>query len=109
MVLEHVITSQTLILSDHIVDELIAYLKLIRPKISQKWVRGLREHLQQYCYEYDLSIEVNLRDPHDNPIVALALTQNAFVVSGDKDLLEHTEGAKMVVLSVSEYQELFVA
>lgn len=107
VVFEDIIMSQTLVLSDHIVDELIAYLKIVRPKLSQKWVRALREQLIKYCYEYDINA-ADSRDPQDNPILALALTQNAFIVSGDRDLLEYEADARIAVLSSAAYAELFV-
>lgn len=107
-VLEDIIASHTLVLSDHIVDELIAYLRIIRPKIPQKWLRALREQLQRHCYEYDVDFDIDSRDPKDNLVIALAVTQGAFIISGDKDLLEYNSNAPVVILSTGEYKELFL-
>jgi len=108
-VLEQIIASHTLVLSDYIVDELVAYLKITRPKVAQKWIRGLRDGLQNYCYEYDADSTVGLRDPKDNPILALARSQHAIIVTGDRDLLEHSADSKVAILSIAEFEELLLS
>lgn len=107
-VLEHIITNQTLIISSYIIDEFIDYLKSASPKISHRWIRGVKTGLQLYSRTNGKITSGAVRDIKDEPIISLAISQRASIVTGDKDILEHRNGAIPPVLSVSEYEELFI-
>ena len=105
-VLRHVLASHTLILSDYIVDEFVAYLKVARPKLPQKWMRGIREQLQRYCYDEGYMSVSRLRDMRDDPVLGLALSYDAIIVTGDKDLLEYRDSSQTAIISTADYLEL---
>jgi len=105
-VLQHILAHQELVLSDYIVDEFVNYLKTI--KIPQKFIRQARQKLEEYCRDYDMSVDEKIRDINDTEILRLAITHNALIITGDKDILEYKAKSKVSVLTVSEYIELFI-
>lgn len=98
--------AQTIILSDFIVDEFIAFAKTTEPKTPQKLIRLLRSKLGKYCFDYMPDESIEIRDINDTDIVALARKYQAFIVTGDQDLLEYKAATTTVILSLSEYAEL---
>lgn len=108
-VLEHIITRQQLILSDYIVEEFVTYLKHIRPKAPQKWIRLMRQKLEFYCRDDAVVIDEEIRDINDIPILKLAISQQATIVTNDNDLLEYKSKSLVAIISVREYLEMFEA
>lgn len=96
------------ITSDYIIDELITYIKAVRPKLSHKWAKELKRKLLDFSRDYSNDTGYDIRDINDIPILQLAIEHNAFIVTGDKDLLEYKETAKVAILSLAEYEELFL-
>lgn len=107
LVLRHILAHQIIVLSDYIVDELIAYLKNVHPKVSQKFIRLLRQKLSDYCFDYSMPAKMIIRDINDTDILRLAIAQNACIITGDKDIIESKCTSKVTVLTVDEYIELF--
>lgn len=91
-----------IVCSDYIVDELMAYLKTVHPRVSRRWLRLLRLSMEQYCLSVEGAEQSDIRDPKDEPVVALALVGGALIVTGDKDFLEHKGELGVVVMTVSE-------
>lgn len=107
--LEHIIIHQRVILSDYILEEFMRCLRIVRPKQPHKWTRELRKYLETYITDDgDEVIVEDVRDMKDEPLIRLAARHEAAIITGDKDLLEYRGAAKVVVLSVGEYLELFV-
>ena len=106
-VFEEILSSHTLILSDYIVDELVACLRIVRPKAPQKWVRALRQQLSKYCYDYD-EVGISSRDFKDNPILHLAHSESAFILTGDKDILSLEISKGVASLTIDEFEALFL-
>lgn len=105
-VLRYVLTTQQLVLSDYIVEEFMTYIKNVRPKAPQKWLRLLRQKLEVYCYDDTADLAKPVRDINDTNILQLAIAQRAVLVTGDKDLLEYKAEARVAILSTHEYAEL---
>lgn len=105
--LRHVLAHQELILSDYIVEEFVSYLKLAHLKVPQKFIRQARQKLEEHCRDYDIPISEDIRDINDTDILRLAIAQNAFIVSGDRDILEYKTHSKVVLLNINEYLALF--
>lgn len=103
----HVAEKQYLILSDFILDELLAFAKHASPKTPRKMLRLIRQTLELYVEEVVEDETVDLRDTNDIPIIQLAKSQKALVLASDKDLLESEYAATLPVISVDEYLELF--
>lgn len=96
-----------MILSDFIVEELVQQSKR-KLDISQKEIRFIRTKLEQYCYTYEPDYTLKVRDINDIDIVALAREYEAFIVTGDQDLLNFRDHTPTAILSVAEYKELFI-
>lgn len=107
--MRHVIASQQFITSDYIIDELVAYVRLVGPKVSHRWVNGLKRKLLPYAKKYDRGASHPLRDMSDSPILQLAVDNSALIVTGDKDLLDFNGQSNMLIVYISEYLALFDA
>lgn len=105
--LRHIAANHELIVSDYIVDELIAFAKATMPKTPQRTIRLLRQTLETYVRSHEAH-EVEIRDINDVEILQLAIEYSAILVTSDKDLLEYSAGATPPVLSLNEYEELFL-
>ena len=108
LVLKHVLTRQVFVTSDYIIGELVDYLKDIRPKAPQKWVRTLGQKLEAHSHDVAGDDVAPVRDINDTDIVRLAVAQLAIVVTGDRDLLEYKAQSQVAILSVAEYLELWL-
>lgn len=106
-VLQSVLGEHKLIVSDYIVDEFVNTLKVFRPRLSQKWMRLMRQKLELFCHDDAADISEAVRDINDTAILKLAIHQRAVIVTGDRDLLEHRTRSAAAILSVQEYLELF--
>jgi predicted nucleic acid-binding protein len=58
--------------------------------------------LEKYCIPLEIQVPSEIRDPKDEPIVALATATKAIIVTGDKDFLEHEGDLGAVVIATSE-------
>ena len=107
LVLRYTLERQSLVLSDYIIDEFMAYLAVVRPRVPQKWKTAVRRMLQKYVTVVDQKYVIKVRDVNDTDIIGLAMAASAFIVTGDKDLLDYRNDAHVVILSVKEYCEIF--
>lgn len=105
--LRHIVANHELIVSDYIVDELIAFAKATMPKTPQRTIRLLRQTLEMYVRSHEAH-EVEIRDINDVAILQLAIEHVAILVTSDKDILEYSASATPPVLSLGEYEELFL-
>lgn len=105
--LVHALENNTLILSDYIVDEFISVIKDMRPRLPIRWLRQLRQSLSAFCVDYNADMDIKIRDVNDVDIVKLAVSHDAIVLTNDNDLLEYKSHARVAILKVSEYSELF--
>jgi len=106
--LRHVLAHQEMVLSDYTIDEFVNFLKIVRPKVSQKFVRQVRQKLVEYCHDYDIPSKEEIRDINDTDILRLAIAQKAFIITGDKDILEHKSQSNVEMMTIAEYSELFM-
>jgi putative PIN family toxin of toxin-antitoxin system len=106
VVIRLVLSHHELVCSDYIVDELIERLKLVRPKVPQRWLRMMRLQLEGYCVPFATTEQSEIRDPKDEPVVALAKATEAMVVTGDKDFLEHEGDLGVDVVTIAEAVQL---
>lgn len=107
IVLRDILTKQQFVTSDYIVGEFVDFMREIRPKAPQRWLRLLRQKLEAYCYDDSIDINEPVRDINDTAILQLAIKQHAMVVTNDKDLLEYKTTSQVTIISVAEYYELF--
>lgn len=100
--------SHHVVISQYIVGEIFAFLRKTEPRQPQKWLKALRITLSgmEYLENDDVDVPA-VRDQVDEPIVRLARSHGAIIVSGDKDLLELNDAA-VPVLSVADFTELFL-
>lgn len=109
LVLRHVLASHTMVLSDFIVDEVIAFARATDPKTPVKILRLIRTKLEKYCHDYEPDPSIEVRDINDTDIVALAQEHQAIILTSDQDLLAYKADATIPILSVAEYTELFLS
>ena len=105
--LRHIANNQRLIVSEYILDELMDFADTTKPKTPQKLKRIIRQTLEKFTREYETR-EVKIRDVNDIDIMQLALAHDAAIITSDKDILEHFMGAKPPVMTISEYQAIFM-
>ncbi len=105
-VVRRVMSRHELVCSEYIVDELFDYLRELSPKVSRRWLSHLGLSMERFMVAVDSGDPVGIRDPKDEPVVALARETSAIIVTGDKDFLEHTGELGVTVLSVSEAVQL---
>lgn len=96
-----------MIVSDYIINELIDFAKHAMSKTPRGAIRLMHQALEQYARPHQ-ERKVAIRDMNDVAVMQLAIEHEAMIVTSDKDLLEHRNGAIPPVLSVSEYEELFM-
>lgn len=106
VVIRLVLSRHELVCSGYIVDELTDYLKAVQPRVSRVWLRQLRLSLDRYCLTADVEGRSEIRDPKDEPVVALAVASGAMIVTGDKDFLEHKGDLGVVVITITEAKML---
>ena len=107
--LMHVAHSHRMIVSDYIIDEFLDFAKNTLPKTPQRTLRLMRQTLEKYAEaEADSAHSVQIRDVNDIAVMRLAIEHNAAILTSDKDILEHSMGAVPPVLSVGEYEVLFL-
>lgn len=106
-VLLHIATHHQLILSDYIVDEFIDFSKNTIPKTPQQMLRLMRQSLGEFVVSHE-SHAVEIRDVNDVEIMQLAIDHRAAIITSDKDILEHAMGATPPVLTIDEYEQLFI-
>ncbi len=106
-ILVHISERQQMIVSAEIISEFIAFAKLTDPKTPLRTLRLMRQTLELFSQDYDATEPVSIRDINDVHVVQLARTCEAFIVASDHDLLEHKSDSAVVILSVTEYRELF--
>ena len=106
IVLKHALVNHHVILSEYIVDELIAFARRTYPKTPRRIIRLIQQTLDPYIRQYEAH-EVAVRDVNDTAILQLAVHYGAAVLTSDKDILEHGGGAVPPVLSLEEYRALF--
>lgn len=94
------------ICSDYIVDELIECIQRVVPKAPRRWLRMTRLQLEAYCVSVEIAEPGSIRDPKDEPIVALAAATKSIIVTGDKDFLEHQGDLGVPVISVQDALQL---
>lgn len=108
VVLRHIAKHHTLIISDYILRELLAFAKHTLPKTPRRLITAMRQTFKRFVYDYD-ERAVTVRDINDIPILQLAIEHEALIISSDKDLLEYKSSAHAPILSTSEYKELFIS
>lgn len=96
-----------MVLSDCIIDEYVAFAKGTIPKTPQATIRHTRKVLEKYVKPYE-EHDAEIRDVNDLDVIRLAIEYDATIVTGDRDILEHKNGAYPPVLSIQEYAELFL-
>lgn len=69
----------------------------------------MRQKLEFYCRDDAVVIDEEIRDINDIPILKLAISQQATIVTNDKDLLEYKGKSLVAIISVREYLEMFEA
>jgi predicted nucleic acid-binding protein len=106
--LRHILASHTMVLSDFIVDEVIAFARATDPKTPVKILRLIRTKLEKYCRDYEPDVSIEVRDINDTDIVALAQERQAIILTSDQDLLAYKADATTPILSIAEYTELFL-
>lgn len=106
-VFRHVLSNQQFVTSDFIIDELIQFAKNTNPKTPRKFIKLLRDQFEPYVKEYEVSEKVVIRDINDTDVIQLAIAESALIVASDKDL-QVMKNSQVVVLSPSEYYELFI-
>jgi len=107
-VIQLVLSHHELVCSDYIVDELMEHLKLVRPKVSARWLHMIRLQLEAHCVSVEILEPSGIRDAKDEPVVALAVATEAMIVTGDKDFLEHEGELEATVMTVVEALQLLV-
>lgn len=108
LILEHALRQKSLITSFYIIDELSRYAKKTRPTTPQKWLKAIRQRLELLTQDDTAMPLEPVRDINDTPVVALAITQSAVLVTGDPDLLQYKGDSRAVIISVRDYAELFL-
>jgi predicted nucleic acid-binding protein len=104
-----VLEMQQFITSEEIIAEIIAYIRTTRPKSPHKWSRELHRRLLDHAKDFDRTPgHHKLRDINDVHVVQLAIEHSAIIITSDNDLLEYKDSAKTAILSVAEYNELFI-
>lgn len=104
-VLLHIAKNQQMIVSEHIIDEFLDFAKNTIPKTPHRMLRLIRQTLEDFEEFYEQH-NVEVRDINDVPILQLAIEHNALIVTGDKDLLEYKDDAKVAILSITECEEV---
>ena len=109
LVIRDILSRHQFITSDFIVDEFVAFLKEIRPRMPQKWLRQVRQKLEAFCKDDNIDLSKAVRDIDDTAILQLAVKQRAIIITGDKDLLGHKGNSRVAIITVGEYLELMVS
>ncbi len=78
----------------------------LRPHVAARWLRLLRQSFERYQVVASIDVPSEIRDPKDEPVVALAVATTALIVTGDKDFLDHKGDLGVTVLGLSEALEL---
>lgn len=105
-VLRHIVNHHEMIVSEYIIEELIAFARNTLPKTPRRMIVAIRQLCERFIRECD-EREVEVRDINDIPIMQLAITHQAIIIMGDKDMLEYRGEAQQQIISTAEYMELF--
>lgn len=96
-----------IIASEMIVAEVYEYLRY-HTRAPHRWSQKMRTELERICevIATDESVGHNLRDPKDKHVLEAAIAGNcAYIITGDKDLLE-LEGCRgITILRPAEFLE----
>lgn len=106
-IVRHAIVNHQVVTSDYIVGEVTEMISSVKPKLPHKWLRVFRQKLYELSKDDNFEVPDIIRDLKDEPVLKLAAKHNALLVTGDKDLLEHKTDSSTVILSTSEYAEIF--
>jgi len=94
-----------LISSRYITDEVVRIIKQQRPKIPHKFITAVRLGLGDYEVPVPETVISGIRDVKDEPVVRLAESYGAVIVTGDRDILEYDGDVTSITLN--EFAELF--
>lgn len=94
-----------LVSSEHITSEVVDKIKEQRPKISHKFITAVRLGLGGYEAPVSKQANSGVRDIKDEPVISLARSYEAVIVTGDRDILEYD--GDVTSISLSEFAELF--
>lgn len=94
-----------LISSRYITDEVVKIIKQQRPKIPHKFITAVRLGLGNYEVPVPEMAISGIRDVKDEPVVRLAESYGAVIITGDRDILEYDGDVTSITLN--EFAELF--
>lgn len=106
-VVRDVVAGHHLIISEYIIEEVIAGVKELAGKPPQRWLKQLRLKLMRLASDDTYRVPEDVRDIKDEPVIGLATKYKAVLITGDKDLLEYKPLLHMPILTPAEYVEIF--